>query len=85
MITLLHRLFQGGYLSWTIPEISLRVGISVIPLNAPPLHVLSDHSSQFMLRKSPGGWALSIRKLRGMLGLFSQSLRNDSSQSWCLN
>ena len=80
----LHRLFQGGYLSGTILEISLRVGISVIPLNVPPRHVLSDHSSQFMLTKSPGG-GLSIRKLRGMLGLFSQSLRNNSSQSWCFN
>ena len=80
-VILLYRLFQGGYLSGTILEISLRVGISVIPLNVPPRRVLSDHSSQFTLTKSPGG-NLSIIKLRGMLGLFSQSLRNDSLQNW---
>ena len=68
MIILLYRLFQGGYLSRTILEISLRVGISVIPLNVPPRCVLSDHSSQFTLTKSPGG-NLSIRKLRGKSGL----------------
>ena len=28
---------------------------------------------------------LSIIKLRRLLGLFSQSLRNNSSQSWCFN
>ena len=28
---------------------------------------------------------LSTRKLRGILGPFSQSLRNNSSQSWCFN
>ena len=28
---------------------------------------------------------LSIRKLRRILGVFSQSLRINSSQSWCFN
>ena len=45
------------------------------------LHVFYFYATRLITRE--GG--PSIRKLRGILSLFSQSLRNNSSQSWCFN
>ena len=60
---------------------------STKPWNHHYLHPLITSMTCISLRgrgiSRQGG--LSIRKLRRILGLFSQSLRNNSSQSWWFN